>query len=190
MQSEAGEEAENPEQVLAECAEKFSTPDYIMEPGIFSQLKRYFQSGGNPLQVIEELSQNYTAVAQMANLIAEWLIIGGRQNNFYIKFENNHFSFIGVKVTDVQAMVENHLKEMILKTFDPKKADTIFTEEGETPAWLTQLIEHPTWRSLIYRLAEEYPDCLMLNFTIKVFKSRNTVVSTFLFYINIFTAYF
>ena len=37
----------------------------------------------------------------------------------------------GVKVTDVQAMVENHLKDMILKTFDPKKADTIFTEEGE-----------------------------------------------------------
>lgn len=28
-------------------------------------------------------------------------------------------------------MVENHLKDMILKTFDPKKADTIFTEEGE-----------------------------------------------------------
>lgn len=76
--------------------------------------------------------------------------------------------YIGVKVQDVQAMVENHLKEMILKTFDPKKADTIFTEEGETPAWLTELIEHPTWRSLIYRLAEEYPDCLMLNFTIKV----------------------
>lgn len=48
-----------------------------MEPGIFSQLKRYFQAGGNPLQVIEELSHNYTAVAQMANLIAEWLIIGG-----------------------------------------------------------------------------------------------------------------
>lgn len=65
-------------------------------------------------------------------------------------------------------MVENHLKEMILKNFDPKKADTIFTEEGETPAWLTELIEHPTWRSLIYKLAEEYPDCLMLNFTIKV----------------------
>lgn len=65
-------------------------------------------------------------------------------------------------------MVENHLKDMILKTFDPKKADTIFTEEGETPAWLTEMIEHPTWRSLIYRLAEEYPDCLMLNFTIKV----------------------
>ncbi|GJQ68196.1 TH1 [Trypoxylus dichotomus] len=165
-ESEGGDDnLENPEQVLAECAEKFSTPDYIMEPGIFSQLKRYFQSGGNPVQVIEQLSQNYTAVAQMANLIAEWLIIGG------------------VKVTDVQAMVENHLKEMILKTFDPKKADTIFTEEGETPGWLTELIEHPTWRSLIYRLAEEYPDCLMLNFTIKLisdagFQGEITSIST------------
>lgn len=86
----------------------------------------------------------------MANLLAEWLILAG------------------VKVTDVQAMVENHLKDMILRTFDPKKADTIFTEEGETPDWLTEMIDHHTWRSLIYRLAEEYPDCLMLNFTIKV----------------------
>lgn len=34
-------------------------------------------------------------------------------------------------MSDVQAMVENHLKDLILKTFDPKKADTIFTEEGE-----------------------------------------------------------
>ena len=30
------------------------------------------------------------------------------------------------------------------------------------------MIEHPTWRSLIYKLAEDYPDCLMLTFTIKV----------------------
>ncbi|CAB0014779.1 unnamed protein product [Nesidiocoris tenuis] len=113
-ESDAGEETmDNPQEVLRECLEKFSTPDYIMEPGIFSQLKRYFQAGGNPEQVIELLSHNYKAVAQMANLVAEWLITGG------------------VKVNDVQAMVENHLKEMILKTFDPKKADTIFSEEGE-----------------------------------------------------------
>jgi hypothetical protein len=30
------------------------------------------------------------------------------------------------------------------------------------------MIEYPTWRSLFYKLAEEYPDCLMLNFTVKV----------------------
>lgn len=104
---------ENPQEVLSECLLKFATPDYIMEPGIFTQLKRYFHAGGTPEQVINQLSTNYTATAQMANLLAEWLILAG------------------VRVTDVQAMVENHLKDMILRTFDPKKADTIFTEEGE-----------------------------------------------------------
>lgn len=79
----------------------------------YNYSSRYFQAGGTPEHVINLLSHNYTAVAQMTNLLAEWLITAG------------------VKVTDVQAMVENHLKEMILKTFDPKKADTIFTEEGE-----------------------------------------------------------
>ena len=58
--------------------------------------------------------------------------------------------------------VENHLHDMILKTFDPKKADAIFAEEGETPSWLAELIEYPTWRSLIYRLAEDYPGMFYL----------------------------
>ena len=37
----------------------------------------------------------------------------------------------GVDIKEVQEMVENHLKEMILKHFDPKKADSIFSDEGE-----------------------------------------------------------
>lgn len=170
----ADEPMENPTEVLGECLVKFATPDYIMEPGIFTQLKRYFQAGGTPEQVINQLSTNYTATGQMANLLAEWLILAG------------------VQVTDVQAMVENHLKDMILRTFDPKKADTIFTEEGETPAWLTEMIDHHTWRSLIYRLAEEYPDCLMLNFTIKLisdagFQSEITSISTAAQQIEVFS---
>jgi len=39
--------------------------------------------------------------------------------------------YLGVAVGEVQSFVENHLKDMVLKTFDPKKADTIFSEEGE-----------------------------------------------------------
>jgi negative elongation factor C/D len=38
---------------------------------------------------------------------------------------------LGVAVGEVQSFVENHLKDMVLKTFDPKKADAIFSEEGE-----------------------------------------------------------
>ncbi|KAF2348795.1 TH1 protein [Trinorchestia longiramus] len=146
---EGGEEVA-PLEVQQNCLEQFATTDFIMEPGIFSTLKRYFQAGGNPEQVIEMLSENYQAMAQMANLMAEWLILAG------------------ASINEVQAMVENHLKSVILKTFDPKKADTIFNEEGDAPSWLTDLIEHSTWRSVVYKLAEEFPDCLMLNFTIKL----------------------
>ena len=37
----------------------------------------------------------------------------------------------GAKVPDVEQMVENHLETLIIKHFDPKKADSIFTAEGE-----------------------------------------------------------
>ena len=116
------EEMEDTQEILDTCLKKFGSPDFIMEPEIFTQLKRYFQAGGNPEQVIDLLSRNYIAVAQMANLMAEWLILAGEE------------------ISDVQQRVENHLHDMILKTFDPKKADAIFAEEGETPSWLAELI--------------------------------------------------
>lgn len=40
-------------------------------------LPRYFQAGGSPENVIQLLSENYTAVAQTVNLLAEWLIQTG-----------------------------------------------------------------------------------------------------------------
>ena len=36
-----------------------------MEPEIFTQLKSYFQAGGNPEQVIDLLSRNYIAVVSI-----------------------------------------------------------------------------------------------------------------------------
>ena len=34
---------QNPQEVLKDCLTKFGSPDFIMEPEIFSQLKKYFQ---------------------------------------------------------------------------------------------------------------------------------------------------
>ena len=73
--------------------------------------------------------------------MAEWLILAGAE------------------IGEVQQRVENHLHDMILKTFDPKKADAIFAEEGETPSWfvfvkfspgfnLAKLIEGECWKRL------------------------------------------
>ncbi|TRY80173.1 hypothetical protein DNTS_003410 [Danionella cerebrum] len=147
------------------CLEKFSSRDYIMEPTVFNTLKSYFQAGGSPEHVIQLLSENYSAVAQTVNLLAEWLIQ------------------MGMEPAQVQERVENHLKSLLIKHFDPQKADSIFTVEGETPAWLEQMIAHTTWRDLFYKLAEAHPDCLMLNFTVKLisdagYQGEITSVST------------
>ncbi|XP_075819375.1 negative elongation factor C/D isoform X2 [Microtus pennsylvanicus] len=164
-QQEDDSGGEDDAEVQQECLHKFSTRDYIMEPSIFNTLKRYFQAGGSPENVIQLLSENYTAVAQTVNLLAEWLIQ------------------TGVEPVQVQETVENHLKSLLIKHFDPRKADSIFTEEGETPAWLEQMIAHTTWRDLFYKLAEAHPDCLMLNFTVKLisdagYQGEITSVST------------
>jgi negative elongation factor C/D len=165
---------ENDELVQLECLQSFALPDYIMEPEVFGQLKRYFKASGSAEKVVQLLSDNYAAVAQMANLMAEWLIQAG------------------IDIKEVQEMVEHHLQDMILKHFDPKKADSIFTDEGETPSWLAEMIEFPTWRNLFYKLAEEYPDCLMLNFTIKLisdagYQGEITSVSTACHQIEVFS---
>ncbi|KAL7985617.1 hypothetical protein Chor_004187 [Crotalus horridus] len=96
---------------------------------------------------------------------------------------SNYLLFAGAEPIHVQETVENHLKSLLIKHFDPRKADSIFTEEGETPAWLEQMIAHTTWRDLFYKLAEAHPDCLMLNFTVKLisdagYQGEITSVST------------
>ncbi|CAG2243368.1 NELFD [Mytilus edulis] len=169
-----GEDEEENQAIQDGCLQIFSASDFIMEPGVFNMLKTFLQAGGSPEKVVELLSENYKAVAQTVNLLAEWLIQAG----------------VDIKV--VQEMVENHLKTMIIKHFDPKKADSIFTDEGETPSWLAEMIEYPTWRGLFYKLAEEYPDCLMLNFTVKLisdagFQGEITSVSTACHQIEVFS---
>ncbi len=44
---------ENPEAVLKECLQKFETADYIMEPGIFNQLKRLVFSSAHKIKLLD-----------------------------------------------------------------------------------------------------------------------------------------
>lgn len=154
--------------IREECLKALSQPDSIMEPTVTNTVKKFLQAGGKMSSMIDVLADNYEATAEMVNLSAEWLIK------------------TGMEVQEVQQLVEDHLKQMIIKHFDPKKADRIFSDENDenqTPAWLTEIIGHPSWRSLIYKLAEMYPDCMMLLFTIKLisdagFQGEITSIST------------
>ncbi|XP_005104209.1 negative elongation factor D [Aplysia californica] len=168
------EEEEDAEAVQAECLELFSQRDFIMESNVLSVLKRYLQAGGSPVTVVELLSANFTSLAGMVNVMANWLIQ------------------TGVPFSEVTTLVEQHLTGMVIKNFDPKKADSIFNSDGNMPEWLPEMIQHPTWRSLFYKLAEQYPDCLMLNFTIKMisdagFQGEITSVSTACHQIEVFS---
>ena len=43
-------------------------------------------------------------------------------------------AILGYKRFELQNIVEDHLKLLIVRNFDPKKADLIFTEEGSVGA--------------------------------------------------------
>ena len=92
---------------------------------------RFFRVGGNPEQVISLLSENYHAVAQTVNLLAEWLITAGMQ------------------VAEVQSLVEDHLKQMVIKNFDPKKADSIFSDEA-IKVWIEKCSSNVLYLVIVY----------------------------------------
>ena len=50
-------------------------------------------------------------------------------------------ALLGYKRFELQNIVEDHLKLLIVRNFDPKKADLIFTEEGSVGA---RTLQHTT----------------------------------------------
>lgn len=148
--AEDEEVEEDKEKVLEECMSLFQRTDFIMEADIISTLKKFFSASGNPFTVIDILCKNYSAVAQTGNLLAEMMCLSG------------------MSLESVQSLIEDHLQSMVISHFDPVMADGIFKDESGTPDWLTDMIDHPCWRCLVYKLAEDFPDCLMLSFAIKL----------------------
>ena len=80
-------------------------------------------------------------------------------------FPSRYFHSIpGVEPVQVQETVENHLKSLLIKHFDPRKADSIFTEEGEVrnfpflypSSQNTLLIPHYTgaWHAVMKELGD------------------------------------
>lgn len=48
----------------------------------------------------------------------------------------------GYRKREIQAMVEDHLKQLITQHFDPKKADLIFTEEGSVCMFVLHVYDY------------------------------------------------
>ncbi|KAL5268651.1 hypothetical protein ACHWQZ_G002490 [Mnemiopsis leidyi] len=157
MEESSYEEEEAPQEeedentrVTKECLEAFHQKDSICEASIFKTVKKYFNAGGTPEEVVNVLAESFEGIGNLARQLVLWL------------------EFCGESTSGIESMVEDHVKDLLEEHFDPKKADTIFSEEGDLPGWLGEMISYPTWRNLFYSLADKHPDCIMLNFTIKL----------------------
>ena len=184
--------------------------------------------GGKESNVVKHLSSSYCGRPLMINALLDWLHSAGVSELLLLCFPLSRLVFclwmdfagfsilwqlavlpfaswlwLGCRKKEIQVLIEEHLKQLVLRHFDPKKADLIFTETEEgtvrtkddctmqtlvwkltrnlvlvryawdqTPSWLEEMISFSPWRELFYQLAEQYPNCLMLKFTIKVHVSR------------------
>lgn len=130
----------------------FATKDAVLEPKTLKLFENFLELGGDSDVAVEYLSTSYAGVPKMINLLMQWLQIAG------------------CKQKEIQAMVEEHFTSMILKHFDPKKADHVLVEGGETPTWLEEMIQFPTWRQLLYQLSEQHTECILLKFALKLIR--------------------
>ncbi len=72
---------------------------------------RYLDFGGEEQEGISALAKSYVGFPNMVNVMIEWLHAAGYRKR------------------EIQNLVEEHLKTVILRNFDTTKADLIFTEE-------------------------------------------------------------
>eukprot|EP01133_Synstelium_polycarpum_P001074 gene1074-1217_t len=103
------EELSTPDAIRARCESQLQIPDSIMSIDVAQVMKDYITTGGSPPDVIRFLSESYRGFAQMCNLLCSWLAVSGLSKEA------------------VTASFKNHLKDIIMERFDPKKADTIFS---------------------------------------------------------------
>jgi len=152
-------EGADPEKIskLLEAWSFLCRDDSIMEPKVMFNVRQFIKCGGRPEDVLRSLTSSYRGYAEMVNLVSEWL------------------QFAGVGADEIVSSVQKHLRDLIVRLFDPKKADTIFQEGPSAPEWLEAMIQEPFWRSLIYQLSEEHKDCLMLNFAIQRISAAGSI---------------
>ena len=73
---------------------------------------RFLDDEGSEEKGVNALAASYVGLPNMVNVMIEWLHVAGFRKR------------------EIQGVVEEHLKSLVMKHFDPKKADMIFTEEG------------------------------------------------------------
>ncbi|KAF9915769.1 Negative elongation factor C/D [Lobosporangium transversale] len=149
----------------------FQGLDSILEPKIYDLIPTFIKEGGQPLMLVNALSNSYVGMPEMCNLMSGWA---------------REFDL------DPAEIMQEVLKEQLMERFDPESVDKDFMSGSGTPDWLLVMIQHTFWRSVIYELSEKHQKCALLNFAIQRISdagyqgeiSRVATASTF---VNVFS---
>lgn len=126
------------------CLEhELSQKDFILEPSLCPVVERCIGEGHSLGEVYEMLFEGYECAP------------------FAIYVLQDLLTSLGYSPKSINELNMNHFADFVMRNFDPKKADEIFSRH-DIPSWLETMINEKYWRQMIYKLLDLYPDCLML----------------------------
>ncbi len=123
----------------------------------------------------------------MANLLCDLLVTSGMRGGAEsCKVAYEFGTHAGMSRSEVETIAQDCVKDLIMQSYDSDKAHTVFTSNVSSfhsvfgnfltngsvqvsHAWLDEMIQHATWRDMIYKLSEEHKKCVLLGYAIKVF---------------------
>ncbi|VDO57118.1 unnamed protein product [Schistosoma margrebowiei] len=127
------------------------------------------QTGHNEAE--ELLVESYQGAIEFLFELGTWLTYIGKIFPEY---------FVLVRLDeDAQStrnIIESVVKEAILQNYDRSKAITCLTDEAS--AWLSQMVESPTWRQTIYNLAQHprNEDCPFLSLSMPCIAVKESLI--------------
>ncbi|KAI8867673.1 hypothetical protein GQ42DRAFT_157720 [Ramicandelaber brevisporus] len=130
-------------------------PDGLMEPSVFTSIVDFVKLGGRPAEVVSALSNNYTGLAPMCNLLMnEWAPL------------------FGIAEPEIEKIGINALRPLLFSSFSSSKLDATYREAlgsggGDTVAALPRSLITMTTetgsRKLLYELAATHSDSAALD---------------------------
>jgi hypothetical protein len=129
------------ERTMIECMNILGLVDSIMEPGVTrTTLAFHNASGGDAKTAIELLADHYRGLAQMANMLVDWLVLTGvsgvplrpiaaRPLDASPPFGSRPLALAGEDRGSVHRHIEDYIQTLIAQYFAKDKADAILATE-------------------------------------------------------------
>ena len=156
----------SPTAAVSPLMARLSAPDGIMESDVLSTLASYLQSGGSPRTAIRLLSDNYCGHSDTINLLQHWLTLTDDEQP------------TGAQSEQQPSYATEAFQQLVIDSFDPTKADTVFATFDAMPEWLAELLSLEGWRAVMGRLHATYPQSLFVSFAVRAMRAAEEGADT------------